>query len=399
MRARELERRSTREAIGLSVAVIAGLLFGGCASSDRGRLGGVVAVTGDDLRSQPGELIREVGTYRGSGFTGRRGLIGTTTSLGRAAVTVALILEPDRPNGTALVYGHPTVEPADLCAPSLNSLNPTLRRLVEAGVTVALVDYPGVGTSGREPYMVASALGRSLLDVADYVRRTYRAQSLWIGGFSEGGRAALGASSLWQEYRPDLPVAGFVAGAPWVDVYLTVAALASGDQSDGSLVEFMVELLGPGDPSVVRVISGLAESYSVDPATLLDPESLGWLDRVASTDCQRPELSPKVHMSSDQAIRFGELVDHESRFALEPDGKVWLISGADDVFFGQESAQRFVSTVCSRSTLELRLRSVPGGHGPAAGAFGQSLESLVAGDAAGAAGFVDPCGAPSTPSA
>jgi pimeloyl-ACP methyl ester carboxylesterase len=310
-----------------------------------------------------------------------------------------LILEPDRPNGTALVYGHPTVEPADLCAPSLNSLHPTLRRLVEAGVTVALVDYPGVGTSGREPYMVASALGRSLLDVADYVRRTYRAQSLWIGGFSEGGRAALGASSLWQEYRPDLPVAGFVAGAPWVDVYRSVAASAAGDPADGSLVDFMVGLLKTGDPAYVRAIAGLAESYSVEPDSLLDREVLAWLDRVESTECQRPESPPKVHMSSAQATRFSELVDRESRFAAEPDGRVWLISGAADVFFDRESAQRFVLAVCSRSTLELRLRSVPGGHGPAAGAFGQSLESLVAGDAAGAAGFVDPCGAPSTPSA
>ena len=125
-----------------------------------------------------------------------------------------------------LVYGHPTVGAADVCAPSkddnTNGANQDWRSkvygLVGHGWPLIMPDMPGLGTSGTPAWQDSEDAGHSLLDATRAVRKI--AKPTLIGaknaflGHSEGGHAVLAAQSYAATYGGDGTFDGFVAFAP-----------------------------------------------------------------------------------------------------------------------------------------------------------------------------------------
>ncbi len=376
-----------------AVLILGAAACGGSGSTDGGgygALGGVVDLASVDLRGVgPGQMVSEVGAEAPGSYSAKRLLVATTKSDGSPTVTGVLVYEPETPNGAAVIYGHPTIDPPDLCAPSINRPDPLLVRLVDEGVTVAAVDYPGLGTTGRETYLVASSLGRSLLDVGLFISRKYSPQEMWVTGFSEGGIAALAASALQPEYRPDLKVDGYVVGAPWVDAYKFVSGYVSGPADIN--IEMLALLIRP-DPLVVRAAAGLAEAYGKDPTALLDPQALDWLEQAETDQCETATgVAPRVRLSRAQQSTFKTLTDQERALVGRPSGSVWLVSAANDDFFGAAASTDFTEAQCANPLLRLRSAVVAGGHAEAGPAFRDAVAHLaVVGDARPAL-FVDPC--------
>ena len=65
-------------------------------------------------------------------------------------------------------WGHPTTGTAPKCAPS-NGIDPFdliegMGDLINAGYAVAAADYPGLGVTGPNSYLIGTSEGNSVLD-------------------------------------------------------------------------------------------------------------------------------------------------------------------------------------------------------------------------------------------
>lgn len=84
------------------------------------------------------------------------------------------------------------------------------------GAVGVQVDYPGLGTPGVHPYLVAEVEGRASLDAARAALELGLPVSgaVAIVGVSQGGHATLAAAAQHEAYAPDLDVRAFAAVAP-----------------------------------------------------------------------------------------------------------------------------------------------------------------------------------------
>jgi pimeloyl-ACP methyl ester carboxylesterase len=126
-----------------------------------------------------------------------------------------------------ITYAHGTSGIADQCAPTRsprsggvsgfhNYVYPLLRRWLKAGYAVVRTDYEGLGTPGEHPYLVGRSAGRSTLDIVRAARKLDLDldNRVVIAGHSQGGHAALWATSLAPSWTPELDIEGTVAFAP-----------------------------------------------------------------------------------------------------------------------------------------------------------------------------------------
>lgn len=96
------------------------------------------------------------------------------------------------------------------------------------------VDYPGLGTPGLHPYLVARSEGASALDglraasqLAERLGVPVSGRSAMVG-LSQGGHATIAAAALHAEYAPELDIAAFSATAPasvWASQWTNAANL------------------------------------------------------------------------------------------------------------------------------------------------------------------------------
>jgi acetyl esterase/lipase len=137
--------------------------------------------------------------------------------------TVAIPYGVEAPAGGFHIVGneHGTSGVADECAVTGTLSGGGLAGLFGArGFIGVSADYPGLGTSGTHPYLVAESEGRSALDAL----RATRALALWravpvsgryaVAGLSQGGHATLAAAALHSTYAPELSVRAFAASGP-----------------------------------------------------------------------------------------------------------------------------------------------------------------------------------------
>lgn len=88
------------------------------------------------------------------------------------------------------------------------------------GMIGVAVDYPGLGTPGVHPYLVADVEGRASLDALRAVKvfavyeRVPLSGKNAVVGLSQGGHATLAAAALHKTYAPELDIRGFSAAAP-----------------------------------------------------------------------------------------------------------------------------------------------------------------------------------------
>ena len=126
-----------------------------------------------------------------------------------------------------ITYGHGTTGIADACAPSRDSKSspahayidyayPLLNRWLKAGFAVVQTDYQGLGTPGNHEFLNGREEGRAMLDVVRAARKVDGSlgKRYAIAGHSQGGHAALWASSLASSWAPELKLRGTVAFAP-----------------------------------------------------------------------------------------------------------------------------------------------------------------------------------------
>jgi hypothetical protein len=157
---------------------------------------------------------------------------GAPSSMPKGVITSAVFYVPALRASTnakpspLLVYGHPTVGAADVCAPSkedaTSGANADWRSkvygLVGHGWPLIMPDMPGLGTSGTPAWQDSEDAGHSLLDATRAVRKIAKASLIGTKnaflGHSEGGHAVLAAQSYATAYGSDGTVDALVAFAP-----------------------------------------------------------------------------------------------------------------------------------------------------------------------------------------
>ncbi len=233
---------------------------------------------------EPGELIdiEHLGEFNGD-FSGHRILYHSRNKDGDdiAVSGYALVPLSDHPPAggyPVVAYAHGTTGMADRCAPSAGvesslsrfRLDETLvtKTLVQMGYAVVATDYEGLGTPGLHPYLVGKSEANSVLD-------SVRALRDWGGdrfsttfaavGVSQGGHAALHAGQYWQDYAPELDLAGVIAVAP-------------PSQFESIETSYETDL---GKTFLMMIFGAYADAYDeIDPSDILTPQGIALLEEL-----------------------------------------------------------------------------------------------------------------------
>ena len=130
---------------------------------------------------------------------------------------------------------HGTSGVADACAVTDTVAGAGLAGLFGArGVFGIAPDYPGLGTAGVHPYLVARSEGRSALDALRAAGRLARHLGVPVSGrhavvgLSQGGHAVLSAAAEHAAYASELDIRAFAASGPasvWEEQWRTGAAI------------------------------------------------------------------------------------------------------------------------------------------------------------------------------
>jgi len=178
-----------------------------------------------DLAGAPGTLIRAQPihipfVYRAKAY---RILYVTRNHRGQKVAASGMAVVSTFPRGAArpvVAWAHPTTGVVRKCAPSLRSdplAIPGVKDMIVQGYTVVATDYPGLGTTGKIPFLIGVGEAQAVLDSVRAIRRLPEAQAgsrfvLW--GHSQGGHAALFAAGLARSYAAELTLLGVAAAAP-----------------------------------------------------------------------------------------------------------------------------------------------------------------------------------------
>ncbi len=161
-------------------------------------------------------------------------LDGTATPL---TVQVFIPRYSDKDRRIMYVFGPGSTGLTDACRPSREHIagihwglyRTHVLAVVGQGAVGVLPDYMGFGDPNPahlQPYMVAVAEGRALLDSIRGVQSFLAQQkvvgvtgtSVFTAGFSQGGHAAFAAADLRAAYAPEVKLAGVIGYGPSTDV-------------------------------------------------------------------------------------------------------------------------------------------------------------------------------------
>ena len=157
--------------------------------------------------------------YRSRAVDGHPTVMSASVALPRTA--------PPANGWRTVVWNHVTTGGADACAPTqattgstererMTRADPTIRRLLAAGLVVVRPDYEGIGPRGRHPYLIGRSLARSSVDAMRAARRLDgRVSADWaVAGHSEGGQGSLFTGRLASRLAPELHLRAVGAMAP-----------------------------------------------------------------------------------------------------------------------------------------------------------------------------------------
>lgn len=189
----------------------------------------------------PGHLIRSE-PYTQAVPEGARGwlILYTTTDLrGAPRVGSAFVMAPADPApgpAEVVLWTHGTQGADRSCAPTLLPeplplAGPiaALHEQLEKGRVLVGPDYPGMGTAGRQGYLIGEDEGRSSLDAVRAAHELGDLELSWrtvVWGHSQGGQAALWTGGLAPEYAPEIELLGVSAAAPAADVKGLIGSLS-----------------------------------------------------------------------------------------------------------------------------------------------------------------------------
>lgn len=176
------------------------------------------------LPDEPGRLVRaEPFTDNAVPSTALAWRILYTTIDAHGELTVAsgLVVAPnDSSRHPVISWAHGTTGYAQNCAPSLldqpfaSGSMYILRQVIAEGWALVATDYIGLGTSGKQPYLLGKPTAHAILDATRAAieldgTRLSRRTVLW--GHSQGGHGALWAAQSAASYAPSLVVEGVAA--------------------------------------------------------------------------------------------------------------------------------------------------------------------------------------------
>ncbi len=219
--------------------------------------------------------------YRSRAVDGRRTVMSASVAFPRTA--------PVAGSWRSVVWNHVTTGSADACAPTqttkdntererMTRADPTVRRLLAAGLVVVRPDYEGIGPRGRHAYLIGRSLARSSVDAMRAARRLDRRVSAdWaVAGHSEGGQGALFTGELAGKLAPELRLRAVDAMAPPTRMHELFEAAAQ------------ITVTGPGidelPPLAALILSGAATAeprlWSLYRAGALSPRAITLLPHV-----------------------------------------------------------------------------------------------------------------------
>lgn len=252
-RARRRQRLGTLSRVLLAFAVLVAIGIGTFLVLTRDPEPGDFYDPPDEMAEAPGTVLRSEPFDRGipAGAEAHRILYASTDDAGRPIAVSGLVIVPsDPPPGPrpVLAWAHGTTGIARPCAPSNTDAPlagiPDLAPALAAGWVVTLTDYPGLGTPGPHPYLVAEVAANAVLDSVtaahDLELDVVLDDRFAIWGHSQGGHSALAAGERADERLPEQDLVGVAALAPATDLTGNLAAVA-GTQAGNFLTVLAVE--------------------------------------------------------------------------------------------------------------------------------------------------------------
>lgn len=233
-------------------------------------------------------------------------------------------------------WAHGTTGLADICAPSrgvdgsYGEAGTFVSSWLRQGYAVVGSDYQGLGTPGPHPYLVGLSEGRSVLDAVLASRTFANIKRTVIMGHSQGGHAAIWATSLLPSYSA-IGAARNVSYAP-PSLLSAQADLISSQPEDAYGVSALA----------LSILRGAeVASPDIDPAEILSEEALALYPRVDEVclgtlggEAEAAGLSPSKLLlpgwkgSASGQKFYGEL--EQTNPALTVPGKLLLLQGLED---------------------------------------------------------------------
>lgn len=313
-----------------------------------------------------------VETKRVGGSEGKRIRYTSTNERGELVPVTGAYYETRRAKGlVALAPG--TRGLGDQCAPSagssmvgrigkgptvnVNYEAPMVQMLLDAGYSVVVTDYTGLGTEGLHSYLNRVDQGHALIDAARATAKPNQKVAFW--GYSQGGGAAAAAAELVADYAPELNIVGTFAGAPPADplavleqgspfMLTPVAGFAAASYSE-SYPEFKEALYEYLTPAGEIWLEGLKTSCTVD----------------ASLKSPHPDTLFKDKMTLAQIAhsdeRLGKYLELNKVGKVPVSAPIMVLTNPDDDLVPSPQARQLAADYCALgSPVEYRRVVIPG---------------------------------------
>lgn len=345
-----------------------------------------IGVGFDALSSSPvkGTLDGPAGTKAGElnerkrvGLRSERIRYTSTNERGELVpVTGALYTTPKAKGLVALAPG--TRGLGDQCAPSygaamlstvgsseseaptvnINYEAPMVRMLTDAGYSVVVTDYIGLGTSGLHSYLNRVEQGNALIDAARATAEPGQKVAFW--GYSQGGGAAAAAAELVADYAPELNVVATFSGAAPAD---PLAVLEQGT------APMLTAVAGFATASYMDTYPEFNEAMS----EYLTPKGKAWLEGLKTSCIIEASATSPTDFSElfTSGKDFAELVRSDDRLRTYLDhnkvgtspvsAPIMVLTNPDDDLVPSPQATQLAEDYCSISApVEYRRVVVPG---------------------------------------
>ncbi|MCA9885402.1 MAG: alpha/beta hydrolase [Anaerolineae bacterium] len=178
---------------------------------------------------QPGTIIRteEITQNLPKNARGWRIMYSSVGLDGQPIAVSGVVAAPIEASDTprpVLAFAQGTIGNMPECAishtPNPFSGIPEIDTFIEEGYIVVATDYPGRGTEGIHPYLIAQIAADSVLDSVRAVENMdlNASNQFVVWGRSQGGHTSLWTAIAASDYAPELELVAAAASAPAIDL-------------------------------------------------------------------------------------------------------------------------------------------------------------------------------------
>lgn len=275
----------------------------------------------------------------------------TTDVNGDPAVSTGVVVTPlgDAPkNGrTVLAWGHPTTGSAVDCAPS-RGFDPFIgiegmRPMLDRGYTVVATDYVGMGTEGKDSYLVGVTAGNSVLDsvrAAQQIPEAAAGTDVVLWGHSQGGQAMLFAAQESAKYASELTVQAVAVAAPAADLSALMETHlddVSGVTIGSYAFQSFADVYGDEGAELSSILTPAGMNILPEMNKLCLLANIDELHKIAN-----PVIGKFVSTDPTQTEPWATLLRENSAGATAFDAPLLIAQGLNDQLVRPEDTQHFV---------------------------------------------------------